>query len=402
MTFARVSRTLLAALAAVGLVLLAAYPARVGAATASYHLDGRFTRALGAALGQFTFGDAVSIDWTVDLSIPAHSETPLNFTKEYIGNITAFKIQVGSWIAEGGDPGVPLNKIDIRDDANDPNAQDNMDMFRSGTDTPNLITGSAPNGAQLIIHLFAPGGGASTSNFLGDQTPSLYPDSTGTVFGPDGEVDFAIPGIAPPPPPDPTVKCRSAQIASAAALCNATFACLSTRAKATAKALAKDPGGLVLEACLEKARTKFVASFDKATAAAAKKGLSCGTTEAGATFVSHFDAAVDDVVAIVDDVVAVDTIKPQLPAFKSGWYTAAKAMCNTVAKAESKDVKKPSPTKLSELRAAARTKLTLAVNKAIATAESKGVVFDPEPDVTAFLDSIDALIDDIVDELNGL
>jgi hypothetical protein len=401
MTFARVSRRLLGASAAVGLVLLAVYPARVGAATASYHLDGRFTRALGAAQGEFTFGDAVSIDWTVELTTPVHFENVPTHLKEYQGAITAFRIQIGSWIADGVDPSalntVPVNKIDIIDNDMDPNGADKMDLFRSGAETPNLVTGNDPNGAQLIIHLSAPLGGASTNNVLGNQTPSLYPDSTGTVFGVNGEVDFAIPGIAPPPPPDPTVKCRSAQIASAAALCNATFACLSTRAKA----LAKDPGGLVLEACLEKARTKFVASFDKATAAAAKKGLSCGTTEAGATFVSHFDAAVDDVVAIVDDVVAVDTIKPQLPAFKSGWYTAAKAMCNTVAKAESKNVTKPSPTRLSELRAAARTKLTLAANKAVAKAESKGVVFDPEPDVTAFLDSIDALIDDIVTELNG-
>jgi hypothetical protein len=43
----------------------------------------------------------------------------------------------------------------------------------------------------------------------------------------------------------------------------------------------------------------------------------------------------------------------------------------------------------------------LAANKAIAKAERKGVVFDPAPDVTALLESIDAVINDIVTELVG-
>jgi hypothetical protein len=384
----------------VGLLLLAAAPVRVSAALLTYHLDGHVTRLLETKAGTLNAlavqgvkkDVAVSIDWTVDTSIPFHSESTLNHSKEYIGNITAFKIQVGSWMAVGGDPGVTLNKIDIRDDANDPNSLETMDMFRSGTDTPNLLMGSDPNGVQLIVHLFNPNGGSSTDNVLGDQTPSLYPSFTGTVFGANGEVDFSI-GASSTPPPDPTVKCRSAQIASAAALCQSTLKCLAVRAKQTPAQIAKNPGSL--QTCEDKASAKFVTAFDKATAAAAKKGLSCGTTEPAATFVEHFESAVDDVVAVVD------TITPPSALLSSSWYSDAAGMCAAAVKAESKDVKKPSPATLDQLRATARAKATTVANKAIAKAESKGVVFDPAPDVTALVSSIDALIDDIVTELNG-
>jgi hypothetical protein len=399
MTFGSVSRRRLG-FSAFGLFLIAAAPPWVSAATPSYHLDAHVTRlletksgTLNALAAQGVKKDAaVSIDWTVDTSIPAHSESVPNHTKEYIGNITAFKIQVGSWMAVGGDPGVTLNKIDIRDDANDPNSLETMDMFRSGTDTPSLVMGSDPNGVQLILHFFDPDGGSSTDNVLGDQTPSLYPSLAGTVFGVNGEVDFSI-GASSTPPPDPTVSCRSAQIASAAALCQSTLKCLAVRAKQTPAQIAKNPGSL--QACEDKASAKFVTAFDKATAAAARKGLSCGTTEPAATFVGHFDAAVDDVVAVVD------TITPPSALLSSSWYSDAATMCAAAVKAESKDVKKPSPATLAQLRAAARAKATTLANKAIAKAESKGVTFDPAPDVTALLDSIDALIDDIVTELNG-
>ena len=410
MTFANVPRRRLGFSVAVGLSLLAAAPLRVNAAVLTYHLDGHVTRipnppttpstqsAL-SALG-VTNGAAVSIDWTVDTTASSHDNPP-TFTREYQGAITAFTIQVGNWIAERSDAGIILNKIDIRDDPNNPSAQENMDLFRSGTDRstdPNhpathVVTDpNDPNGAELILHLFNPNGGASTDRLLGDQTPSLYPNSTGTVFGKNGEVDFSV-GASTPPPPDATVKCRSAQIASAAALCQSTLKCLAVRAKQTPAQIAKNPGSL--QTCEDKASAKFATAFDKATAAAAKKGLSCGTTEPAATFISNFDTAVDAVIAVVD------TIHPPAPLFVSPWYTAAGAMCAAAVKAESKDVKKPSPATLAQLRAAARAKATTLANKAIAKAESKGVNFDPAPDVTALVDSIDALIDDIVTELNG-
>ena len=400
MTFANVSRTL----GTVGILLLAA---PVGAVEVSYHLTGKVTLVQGSAQPKLaslgvTKGADVSIDWAVELSTPPYFDNVATHTKEYHGAITAMKIQIGTWAAQGADPTafntVPVNKIDIfHGPATAP--EDNLDMSRSAVDTadPNtglgLVTGNDPNGALIVIHLFAPNGSGSADNVLGDQDPNQYSDSSAGVSGAGGAVAFAIPGIAGPPPADPTVKCRTAQLGSAAALCQSTLKCLAARAKQTPAQIAKNPASL--QTCEHKASSKFVTAFDKATAAAAAKGLSCGTTEPGATFVAHFDTAVDEVVAVVD------TITPPNALLSSSWYSDAAAMCAAIVKAESKNVKKPSPATLDQLRATARAKATSAANKAIAKAESKGVTFDPAPDVTALVDSIDALIDDIVTELNG-
>jgi hypothetical protein len=418
MTFAEASRKLLGIVAVLALVALAAHPARVGAdpIPRSYHVTGVVTRVEGTAAAVSGLDQrgvkknaAVSIDWTVDLSIPVHADNPATNTTLYQGNITAFKIQIGTWLAEGADPSafntVPVNKIQITDGVG--TAADFMDLFRSGFDRgsdPNdaggvdLIAGNDPNGAQLILHFFEPSGGASSSRFLGDQTPSLYLSSTGAVVGKVTDVQFAIPGIVgppPPPPPDPTAKCRSSQIASAGTLCKSTFTCLASHAKATPKALLKNP--TMLEDCRAKADTKFITAFDKAaaTAASSKKGLSCGTTEAGATFISHFDDAIDEILGVVE------SITPPDPALAGSWYSLAGTMCSTAAKVESKNASKPIGIKLPEARAKARTKLIDAATKAVDKAKKKGFTFDPEPDVTALVDSIDDLIDLIVTELDG-
>ncbi len=151
----------------------------------------------------------------------------------------------------------------------------------------------------------------------------------------------------------------------------------------------------MLDACREKARQKFLTSYDRAAAAAAKKSLSCGDTEPGATFDSNLDEAVADIVG------DVDAIDPEVPVLNSAWYTAAAAMCSTGVKAESSNQAKPNESKRSEARAKGRTKLVLAAGKAVDKAESKGVVFVAPPDVPDFADSIDDLIDDIAAELNG-
>jgi hypothetical protein len=374
---------------------LVALVARAEASELAYHLDGQVTRIMGSsqsALAQLGVhvGVSVSIDWTVESTTPVASESPPNFTKTYRNALTSFKIQVGSWIAQGADPpGLPDNRVVIRDGP-PANPQENMDLFRSGADTGSLLSATNPNGAELILHLFDPAGGASTSNSLGDQTPSLYPSMSGTVAGDGGEVDFSLP-VASAPPPDPTVKCRSAQIAAAGVLCKATFACLATHANSPAK----DPSDTKLDACRDKARSKFAAAFDKAAAVAAAQGLSCGTTLSAETLTSDFDAGVDDVVAVVA------TSQPEVPQVISSWYAGAGVMCGVVAKAVSKNLPKPAPDRLAQLRASARDKLSVAASKVIAKAQAKGVTFDPPPDVQALIDSVDALIDDLVAALNG-
>jgi hypothetical protein len=382
-----------------GLLAVTASPRPVEASTQSYHLSGVVTRVVGsnasglAALGVKN-GAAVSIDWTVELTTPVHFSNPPTHTVGYLATtpsngITSFTIAIGGWTATGADPTaqntVPVNQIVIIDGPpSDP--ADSMDLSRSAVDTNDLVAGSDPNGSEILLRLFAFNGGGSTSTILGDQTPSAYLDSVGNVVSHSGnEIDFAIPG------PDLTVQCRASQLASAGTLCQSTLKCLATHAKAPNK----DPLDAKLDACLKTARDKFVAAFDKAAANAAQQGVSCGTSEDGATFSADFDTAE---AAVID---VVDAIEPQDPKVISSLYLGGSAMCSAAAKAEAKNITKPSSATLDRLRATARAKLTAAANKAIALAEKKGIVFDPAPDVAAFVDSIDQLVDELVAEVHG-
>ena len=374
-------------------------PLCAGAAVFSYHLDGQVSRivdttqneSLETTLTPYAVkkGAPVSIDWTVDSGIGTHSP-PGNNGETYFGVVTSFTIQVGSWTAIGGDPttGFSVNKVALHDES-PPTGLDEMDVFRSGSDTGSALAGSDPNGVQLVLLLTTVGGDASTSLTLGDQTPSLYHGLSGAVVGKDGEIDFS--GVVTSPPVDTSVKCRTSQLIAAGALCKATLSCLAGYAKAPLK----DPGKVKLDKCRAKADAKFVTAWDRATATAASKGLTCRTAESGVTAVGHVDGAVDDVLALAD------TIDPPQPALVSAWLAAAGTMCSAAAKAESKNVTRPDPAKLDQLRASARSKLTAAAQKGLAQAEKKGVVFDPEPDVAAFVASVDALIDEIVSEVNG-
>lgn len=370
---------------------------QAAAETASYMLFGEVTQVVGpntsglAALG-VKKSAAVTIEWTEELSTPVHSTNPTTHVTDYWATtpdngITAFTVKIGSWTATAAnapDPNLPTNNIIGVADGFEGGPQDQLDLSHTATDTGNLVTDSNPIGSQIVVNLVAKQGGASTSLALGDQTPSLYLDSSGEVVGPGATVEFKIPG------PDPTAICRAAQIAAAGTLCQSTLGCLA----AYAKAPNKDPMLVKLQTCESKARDKFVAAFDKATASAASHGRSCGTSEDGATFDGHFDTAET---AVVD---LVDSIQPQAPMLIAPLLSGAGSMCSAGAKAESKNVLKPS-SKVLLLRENARTKLTNAANKLIAKAEAKGITFDPAPDVAGIVSSIDALIDDIVTEVNG-
>jgi hypothetical protein len=369
-------------------------PGSASASTATFHLDGQVSLVTGTAaapLGALgvTKNAPVSIDWTVDLATPIHGHNEATHTNIYLGAITSLTIHIGSWNAVDKTP-TAQNQVDENSIIIGHSTQDTMDLVRTGADSNSLLMGSSPAGVRLGLNLFDPFGTAATSENLGDQNPSLYLSSTGVVSGPNGEVDFFMPPIANPSG-DPTAKCRAAQLTAAGTLCQATFKCLA----AFSKAPAKDPGSVKLEACEKKAAQKFLVSYDKAEATATKNGLRCGTTEPGTTLVGDFNDAVDDVVTVVD------TVDPNVPALVSSWFIDAGALCSTAEKAIAKNATKLDPVKLEAARAKAKAKLILLANQAITKAESKGVVFDPEPDVTAFVDSIDALIDDVVNELKG-
>ncbi|MFI5315686.1 MAG: hypothetical protein ACHQ6T_08290 [Myxococcota bacterium] len=346
-----------------------------------------------AALG-VKKGAAVSIDWTVELATPVLAHYPATNSTEYratgsTDGITSFAIEIGGWTATGADPAqgiVDLNRI-LVGGGTSANPEQTIALSRSANDTNSLVTNNDPNESLIVLNLSAPNGGVSASNALLDLKPSLYLSSAGAVVGHSGnEVDFAIPGVVA----DTTAKCRASQLASAGALCQGSLKCRA----AYAKAPSKDPYGAKLDTCLANTRAKFVAAFDKAATAATKKGLSCATSETGATFAADFDTAEADVAAVVA------SVQPQNPPVISAWYSGAGAMCSAAAKAESKNVTSPS-SKVVLVREAARVKLTAAASAAVAKAEKKGIVFDPPPDVAGLVESIDKLIDDVVSEIDG-
>ena len=387
-----ISTRLLPVLASLALAL----PAR--GAQLSYHLNGTVTRVVGSAVGALgALGvqhDApVSIDWTVELTTPVHSTNPAVNSTEYwattpSNGITSITIKIGSWTATGGDPSAPgtiaVNRV-IVGGGTAANPAQTLDISRTATDTQSLVTAGDPNDSEIVLNLFAPAGGTSTDNALGDQDPTRYRESTGFVMGRTGiEVDFSMPG------PDPTVKCRASQLASAGTLCQTSFGCLAAHAKAASR----DPQNAKLDACVQKAHDRFVAAFDAAATAAARRGASCGTSEDGATFADDFATAESHAVTIVA------SVQPQNTPVVSSWYAGAGAMCGAAAKAEAKNVIKSSG-QVARLRESARLKLGTAASKAVAKAESKGVVFAPEPDVAGLVSAVDALVDDLVGIVDG-
>ncbi|HTO08802.1 MAG TPA: hypothetical protein VMR86_17270 [Myxococcota bacterium] len=380
---------------ALALCMAQALPAR--AAQVSFQLFGKVTKVTGTALsGLAALGvkknAPVTIEWTEELTTPVHDTNPAIHSTSYWATtpdngITAFTIQIGSWTATAAnapDPNaITVNVISVVDGF-EGGSQDTLDLSHTSTDTGDLISDGGSLGSEIVVNLLAKLGGGSTSQALGDQTPSQYPDSSGFVSGSGGEVDFTIPG------PDPTVKCRAAQIASAGTLCKSALGCLASHAKAPDK----DPMSVKVEACLDKARQKFITAFDKETSSALSHGLSCGTAEDGATFEAHFE------VAALATKNLIDSVQPQDPPVIAPLFSGAGTMCSTGAKAESKNVQKPS-SKVVLLRENARIKLGNAASQLVAKAESKGVTFDPAPDVPGIVSSVDALIDDIVAEVDG-
>ena len=75
--------------------------------------------------------------------------------------------------------------------------------------------------------------------------------------------------------------------------------------------------------------------------------------------------------------------------------------CAGGLRAEAANAAKPSANKLEKARAKTSSKLTAAATNAVKLAVKKHVVFDPAPDVSAFVGSVDALIDDTSDQLTG-
>ena len=372
-------------------VVLCMVLAGLARADLTFHMDGQVTEIMGSAQSNLAglgvhLNAPVSIDWSVDPNAPFTDDPPA-FSRVYdSGVITSFTVKIGSWTATGSDARAMVNRVQVGH-GQGADTLDNFYLTRSAVDDPNdFLTGNEPNG-QITLNFDDFHGKGNTGLGLDQQTPSQFSSMVGAVSGVNGMVQFG----AVPPGGDQTAKCRAARLAAAGTFCKATFACLAKNAKSPLA----DPNELKLDGCRATAEEKFTTAYDAAGAAAARKNLSCGNDLSATEMLTVFDTAVDDVIEVAA------TISPPNPLLVSSWYTAAGAMCSAAEKAEAKNAGKPSQATLDQARATARAKLTTAANKAIAKAERQGVVFTPPPDVAAFLDSIDALIDDLANAVNG-
>src|SRR5262249_41411949 len=156
-----------------------------------------------------------------------------------------------------------------------------------------------------------------------------------------------------------------------------------------------DPGATKRDLCLTKAGDAFTNAFDAAAAKAADKELACGTDASASEVLGAIDEKVDAVVA------EVDGIEPSYPPLESAWLAATGADCFSSVGAQSANAAKPDADKLASALAKAALKLDTALQKAADTAESKGIVFDPELDIPAFEEAVDDVIDTTTSEING-
>jgi hypothetical protein len=358
---------------------------------AQYTLVGKVTAAVPALAGYgVTAGARVDVTWTVDLSTPVTTQSPAPDNKsDYQGAIDFLVIQIGTWQAVLiAPPILGQNIVSVADASGGP--LDLLHVSTPGTDENHELHGvSGP--LVLSLDFYAPNGGASSDQGL-DQDPNSYPIGSGSAFGPGGYVTFSFntSGSSGGGSGDPTAKCVTTQMKSAAAMCQSQFKCQASFAKAPLR----DPGATKRDDCVDKAGQKFTAAYNKAAVTAAGKGLTCGTTAPAADVRVAIAARVEGVVA---DVGAITLVYPPLV---SSWLTAAGAACGAGLKAEAADAAKPNPTKLAAARAKGTDKLTSTASKAVLAAQKKQIVFDSPPDVPAFVESVDALIDDTAAQLD--
>ncbi len=383
----RLMKPLLRALVVGGVLLLSASLAQAQ----SYHVVGEVLNAV-PALAPYgvTPGAQVDVTWTVDLSTPASGVSgPPDNKSDYQGALDFLLIQIGTWTAVRVAP--PMGQIDqgivsVADASGGP--LDLLHIATPGTDNDLVLHGPALGGVLVLsLDFYALNGGASSNQSL-DQDPNLYPLGVGSAIGANGYVTFSLNGDGGSGggSGDPTATCDSAHLGAGAKMCQSQFKCQSSYAKAPDK----DPGADRLDACLDAAGQTFTAAYNRALVAAAGDGLTCGTTAPA------FDlrvAIAERVEEIVDD---VNVITPAHAPLVSGWLGAAGSACGAGLKAEATNAAKPDASKLAQARDKASDKLEGAAGKA-----GKGVVFDPPLDVGAFVDSVEAMIDETAEELSG-
>ena len=172
-------------------------------------------------------------------------------------------------------------------------------------------------------------------------------------------------------------RCSRGQLKIGAQLCQSEFECLANNVA--------DPNAPSAVACFVKAKSSFATHWR----------LMCATAAPVATLSDSFDARVGTIAS------AVDAINPESLPLVSSWLAAAGKACGAGLNAEAANAMKPNADKLAKARAGVSGKLTSAANRAVARALKKHVVFDPAPDVPAFVQSVNSLIDDSAADLTA-
>ena len=184
---------------------------------------------------------------------------------------------------------------------------------------------------------------------------------------------------------------------AAAKLCKAELACL---AKFSAKP-EKDPTLAALDACRDKAQAKFVSSYQKAIATAAKKGRFCAADDPAAAD-GIADAAISTPATdLAEDVLGVDLASWASAdkidkALRGGLLKAAAKYCGKDLAILGGTAKKPNREKPAAARVSARAKFDASAAKITAKAAGKGVVYPGRPPAELG-DEIEQLADDFAD-----
>ena len=375
-------------LAALLLLALPASPAL--GETKSYEVHGQVTEITPGAVDPTSslaslgvhVSSTATLDYTVDLSTPVGlAGTPT----VYFGPVTSLTLTIGSWSATGVDLSSDMDNITV--------ANSTIDLLVVSTRTTdtNLLLKQSDIGLETVALSLSDGDGHSIDDQSLDQDPAAFPSGSIAVSGPNGTIHIMVTPGGGSPSGDASAKCRGAQLSAAAKMCQASFKCLAKHAKAPDK----DPENAVVEACRGKADTAFLGAFSKALMAAERKGLSCGTQDSAITALEDLDGAISD----QNDEAAA--ITPPNSTVISGWLTAAGTACSAGLRAEASNAAKPSEPKRAAARAKARAKLDASDQMLVDKAVSKGVTFDPAPDVTGFGDDLDHRIDATAAELNG-
>ena len=145
-------------------------------------------------------------------------------------------------------------------------------------------------------------------------------------------------------------------------------------------------------ACRDKGRTKFVQTYDKAVAGAARKEEVCEFEGPGSAVGAQLS---DALLGLAQDMLAVSSLGDFSPggkdeaALASGILKAAAGLCASEFGARAKDATKPDPEKLGLTLGKGRAKFSASSNKALAKAAPRGVDYEGRP-----LDEVtDAIVD---------